>query len=279
MLNKRILVPTDFTGVADTAIIHATHTARAVDGEVWLLHIIEPGADRDVADEKLKVEADLVHSISPDTHVELLIREGTIFEDITRVGREIGAHLIFMGTHGLRGFKQFATGSLALKVVTGSSVPYVIVQDKPLEKGGYYNIVVPMGLHKDAKQKLVNVANIARYFNSTVHVITPDEKDEFLANTVKLNLKFTKHFFEEREIPYTVHVCKHGSGTKFATDIMDYASEIQADLICIMNHHESGILNILGPSLEQVLITNNAKIPVMLVNRKATSVGVGVFQN
>ncbi len=279
MLNKRILVPTDFTGVAETAITHATYTARAIDGEVWLLHIVEPGTEKSNAQEKLQTEIDLVKSISPDTHVEVLIREGSIFDDITAAGKELGAHLIFMGTHGVKGFKQFATGSLALKVVTGSTVPYVIVQDRPMEKGGYLNIVVPMGLHKEAKQKLVNVANIARYFNSTVHIITPDEKDEFLANTVKLNLKFTKHFFEEREIPYTVKVCKHSSGTKFANEILDHAVEISADLICIMNHHESGILNILGPSLEQVLITNHVKIPVMLVNKKATSVGVGVFQS
>ncbi|MES2629738.1 MAG: universal stress protein [Bacteroidota bacterium] len=279
MLNKRILIPTDFTGVAETAITHATHTAKAIDGEIWLLHIIEPGTEKSTAQDKLQSEIDLVKSISPDTHVEVLIREGTIFEDITLAGRELGAHLIFMGTHGVKGFKQFATGSLALKVVTGSTVPYVIVQDRQMDKGGYYNIVVPMGLHKEAKQKLVNVANIARYFNSTVHIVTPDEKDEFLANTVKLNLKFTKHFFEEREIPYTVTICKHGSGTKFANDILDHAQNINADLICIMNHHESGILNILGPSLEQVLITNHAKIPVMLVNKKATSVGVGVFQS
>ncbi len=278
MLNKRILVPTDFTGVADTAIIHATHSAKAIDGEVWLLHIVEPGADKSVANEKLQVEIDLVKSISPDTHVEVIIREGSIFEDITTCGKEIGAHLIFMGTHGVKGFKQFATGSIALKVVTGSVVPFVIVQDRPLERGGYFDIVVPMGLHKEAKQKLVNVANIARYFNSTIHIITPDEKDEFLGNTVKLNLKYTKNFFDERDIPYTVHICKHGSGTKFAHDILEYSQEINADLICIMNHHESGILNILGPSLEQVLITNEAKIPVMLVNRKSTSINVGGFQ-
>lgn len=278
MLNKRILVPTDFTGVAETAILHATYTARAVDGEVWLLHIIDAEGDRNLAEEKLQAEINMIRSLSPDTHVEGLIREGTIFDDITSVGKEIGAHLIFMGTHGVKGFKQFATGSLALKVVTGSTVPYVIVQERPMEKGAYFNIVVPMGLQKEAKQKLVNVANIARYFNSTVHIITPDEKDEFLANTVKLNLKFTKHFFEEREIPYTVHICKHGTGTKFAHDILEYSENINADLICIMNHHESGILNILGPSLEQVLITNHAKIPVMLVNKKATSQSVGTFQ-
>jgi nucleotide-binding universal stress UspA family protein len=279
MLTKKILVPTDFTGVAETAIIHATHTAKAIDGEVWLLHIINDAVDRQTAEQNLIKETKIVKDISPETHVEYVSRNGSIFEDITGYGKEIGAHLIFMGTHGVKGFKQFATGSLALKVVTGSTVPYVIVQDRPIEKGGYYNIVVPMGLHKDAKQKLVNVANLARYFNSTIHVVTPDEKDEFLGNTVKLNLKFTKHFFEERDIPYTVHICKHGSGTKFAQDILDHAVHVNSDLICIMNHHESGILNILGPSLEQVLITNNQKIPVMLVNKKATSVGVGVFQS
>ena len=48
-------------------------------------------------------------------------------------------------------------------------------KEKKIKQSGYDLIVVPMDLHKETKQKLAVVANLAKYFNSEVHVITPDE--------------------------------------------------------------------------------------------------------
>src|SRR5690606_2465597 len=101
---------------------------------------------------------------------------------------------------------QHLTGSHALKVVTHSSVPFVIVQEKEVKETGYDDIVVPLDFNKETKQKLVLVANMATYFNSRVHVIIPDETDEFLRNKVLSNIQFAKKFFSEREIDYTVNL-------------------------------------------------------------------------
>ncbi len=278
MVNKKILVPTDFTEVAETAIKHAAIVAQQMDAELWILHINKPDEEKAAVAIQFDSEIKIALSVAPNVQIKTHSMSGSIFTDITEFGKEIGAHLIFMGTHGVKGVLQQLTGSNALKVVDGSHVPYIITQNKPLEKNGYFDILVPMGLHRDAKQKLVNVANIARYFNSTVHLLTPDEKDEFLSNQVKLNLKYAKNFFEERDINFTTKLCKHGSGSKFANDILEHAVDVKADLLCIMNHHESGLLNMLHTSLEQMLITNHLKLPVMLVNKKQTSIGVGVFQ-
>jgi nucleotide-binding universal stress UspA family protein len=88
-----------------------------------------------------------------------------------------------MGTHGQHGW-QHITGSHALKVITHSTIPFIVVQEKNIKETGYDDIVVPLDLSKETKQKLAYVANIATYFNSRVHLITPDESDEFLKRQV-----------------------------------------------------------------------------------------------
>ena len=80
------------------------------------------------------------------------VRVGNIFEDIGDFAAEHHAQLIFMGTHGAHGW-QHVTGSHALKVVTHSSVPFVIVQEKEVKDTGYDDIVVPLDFNKETKQK------------------------------------------------------------------------------------------------------------------------------
>ena len=45
-----------------------------------------------------------------------------------------------------------------------------------------------------------------------------------------------------------------------------YAASIEADLISIMNFHEKSLMGILGTSYEQKIITNEAEIPVLVLN-------------
>ena len=47
---------------------------------------------------------------------------------------------------------------------------------------------------------------------------------------------------------------------------MKHAVNIDADLIAIMNLHRGGILTSLGANYEQYIITNDAKIPALIVN-------------
>ena len=106
---------------------------------------------------------------SPEKEYESLINDVT-FGDFAA---EHEAKLIFMGTHGAHGW-QHVTGSHALKVVTNSSVPFIIVQEKLVKPTGYDSIVVPMDLNKETKQKLTIVSRLAKYFGSQVHVVIPD---------------------------------------------------------------------------------------------------------
>ena len=263
MSKNRILVPTDFTKVGDTAMDHAVVVAKAIDADIHVLHVIEN--KKFISETRLKLET-LASRMNKefDIQVKTIVRIGSIFEDIDEVATEIEASLIIMGTHGLRGM-QFLTGSRALRIVTHSTIPFIIVQERAIGAHGYDDIVVPLDLHKETKQKLALVADMAMYFDSRVHLISPGETDEFLKNQLERNINFAKKFLSEREIEFNVTISEQKSGM-FVKAVLAHAAKIDADLITIMNFYESGLMNIIGGGYEQNMITNESQIPVMCLN-------------
>jgi nucleotide-binding universal stress UspA family protein len=265
MKQKTFIVPHDFTNVGDVALAHAIATAKLSDTVIQLLHVVSKEGDIKEAINKL----DLVISNFSNQGVTLIpnVRIGNIFDDISDFAAEHQAELIFMGTHGATGW-QHIVGSHALKIVTNSHVPFIIVQDKAVKVTGYDTIVVPMDLHKETKQKLSIVANLAKYFNSKVHVVTPAETDSYLKHQVESNIMFANHFFKERGIEVTATVLP-GSG--FDKEVVKHAASVDADLIAIMNLNRSSFLNAITANYEQYIITNDALIPTLIVNPVQTS--------
>jgi nucleotide-binding universal stress UspA family protein len=260
MNRKTFIVPHDFTPVADIALEHAIATAKPLNAQVYVMHVVSKEKNIKEAEEKL-------HSVINSHNaggVDLVpsVRVGSIFEDIGEFAAEHHAELIFMGTHGAHGW-QHVIGSHALKVITSSSVPFVIVQEKGIKETGYDDIVVPMDLHKETKQKLAIVANLATYFKSRVHVITPDESDEFLRHQVQANIQFANKFFSERGIEVTT---KLAPSSGFDKEVVKHAVNIDADLIAIMNLNRSNFFGSMTANYEQYIITNDAKIPALVVN-------------
>jgi len=271
MQRKSFIVPHDFTPIADCALLHAIKTAKIVDADIYVLHVVSKPKKIQEAEESLNK---LIKEIDNESvNIIPAVRVGNIFEDIGEFAAEHHAQLIFMGTHGPHGL-QHLLGSHALKVITNSSVPFVVVQEKKPLETGYDDIVVPLDFNKETKQKLVLVANMASYFNSRVHVVIPDETDEFLRNKVNTNIAFAKKFFEEREIELVVSL-QPSSG--FDKEVVRYAVAQDADLIAIMNLQKNSILGILGSNYEQYMITNDAQIPVLMVNPIESPYGQSVL--
>jgi nucleotide-binding universal stress UspA family protein len=267
MSKKVFIVPHDFTSVADIALEHAIATAKPLNAVVHLLHVVSKDSQIKEAADKL----DAVIAKYNNEGVEMIptVRIGSIFEDIGVYASEHLAELIFMGTHGAHGW-QHIVGSHALKVVTSSTVPFIIVQERVVKKTGYDSIVVPMDLHKETKQKLSMVANLAKYFNSKVHVVTPDETDEFLRYQVESNIIFSQRFFKERGIEMTSAIV---SSSGFDKEVVKYAVSVDADLIAIMNLNRNSFLNAITANYEQYVITNDALIPTLIVNPVEVNTG------
>ena len=277
MSSKSLLVPYDFTTVADIALENAHKMANVIGAQIWLLHVVNNDKKTKETTEKLQGVADEFTTQKPGVRILPVVKTGSVFDVVGQTAKELKCSLVFMGTHGVKGLQKL-TGSNALKVVKNSPVPFVVVQNKGIAEHGYKNIVVPLDLSKETKQKLSLVSKFAQYFNSQVHLITPKEKDDFLKNQLNRNLKFAAKYLHERRIEFTSTISKEG-GNKIVKEAIKLAAEKQADLIAIMNLHENSLMGMLGSSFEQAIITNELNIPVICINPTVTTVSGGVFSS
>ncbi|MEO9258586.1 MAG: universal stress protein, partial [Crocinitomicaceae bacterium] len=154
MNKKNFIVPHDFSPVADCALDHAIKTAKIVGADIYLLHVV--AKENTLKDSEQKLEKIAKEKSSAEVTLIPRVRVGNIFEDIGEFAAEHHAELIFMGTHGAHGW-QHVVGSHAMKVITNSNIPFIIVQERGVKETGYDDIVAPLDLNKETKQKLALV--------------------------------------------------------------------------------------------------------------------------
>jgi len=263
---KSLLVPVDFSDVSRVAMEHASKLAETIDASIVLLNVVSQADEVAAAKEKLAEEVKIITKSNSAVDVRLAVRIGSIFEDIAQAAAEESAVLIIMGTHGAKGWQKL-TGSYALKVITSSEVPFIVVQNKGIKSSGYDDIVVPMDLGQHSKQKLETVAGIAKYFNSRVHIFA--DRVESDAQKVKNNIIFAHKYLTGKGIMHDTKVAARSG--HFDEQVLSYSKDVDADLIVIMN--EGG--GMFGGKHEQAMITNMDEVPVMAVNAKESGLSGG----
>lgn len=255
------LVPTDFTPVAACALEHALSVAKTVNGEVSLLHVI--GKDKERVAAQAKVDAIAAEAAAKSgVPVKGIVKEGNIFDDIGGVAETLGAKVIFMGTHGVKGV-QHIMGSYAVKVITNSNVPFVVVQERGI-RNGYKNIVLPMDLSKESKHKLDLTIKMAKYFGSKVHIFSQQETDDFIKKAIERNTAYARNEMKKNGIDHDLHTASDKGN--FVKQMLQFAKATDADLIAVVNSQERGVHELLSGTSERETITNEAEIPVMVVN-------------
>ena len=271
-MKTKLLVPTDFTNEAQSAIQHAVKIGVIVSAEVILLNVVKDKSDIPAATNKLKEEEKWAKTVNDQIDVRSIVRVGNIFDDIGDAASELGVSLIIMGTHGASGWQKI-TGSYALKVITNSSVPFIVVQDQLMNDTGYDSIVVPLDLNNETKQKLEMVASIAHYFDSEVHLITPNESDEFLSNKLKANRIWAAKYLKGKNVKFTTQIVDDGDN--LLEGVFKLSKKVEADLIAIMNLQKNSLMGVLGSSYQQEIIANKAKVPVLCLNPLKSTIASG----
>ena len=137
---RTILVPTDFSESAASALAWAQMLAKAFGAEIALLHVVDlevvwmpvggpvaipltiPTGVTEEITKQARAALDALERGAPEISHRLL-RKGHAREVIISVAGEVDAETIVMGTHGRRGFSHLFIGSVAEYVVRQAPVP------------------------------------------------------------------------------------------------------------------------------------------------------------
>lgn len=274
--SKLIIIPWDFSQVAKNALEHGIKIARNVDNDIQLLNVVKSGTspfEKEQINDRLRevaAETSKKYGISPST----MVIEGSIFSDISDYASEKKANLVIMGTHGMHGVQKI-TGSWALKVISGSKVPFLVVQEPPSDMEKYQNIVFPVDFRAENKEKVFMAIFMGKYFESRIHILKPPISDRALLRKVNTNLNFAIKYLIQNNIDYQIHESR--KGVTLAKETLRFAGEIRADLILIMTTKNLNFSNYMLGAKEQYIIANSSKIPVVCINPKANYAKVAQY--
>lgn len=273
---KTILVTWDFTEVSQNAFLHALKIARSVDNSIRLVHIIKEGDEVGLEIHKKKLK-DITEELTKtyDIAVESVLLKGTIFTEISKYATDNNdIAMVVMGTHGIKGVQKYF-GSKALRVIVGSPIPFVVVQNAPGEKERFSDVVFPIDFKSENKEKLYWAIFMGKYFNAKIHLFKSPVTDKSLSKKVKVNLNFAIRFLIQNNIDYEIHTTVKSSN--FSKEVMTFSREINADMIIITTTKHISFLDYIFGAPEQYIMVNSSRIPVMVVNPKASFAKMGQF--
>lgn len=142
---KHILVPVDGSATSLAAVAKAAELAKAFGSEVTAVYVLDPYPFTGVGADFAYGQAQYLSAATAEANkaleevnqamansgvvVKTLVGEGhAVHEGIVRVGENVGADLIVMGSHGRRGLEKLVLGSVAQRVLQAAHVPVLVVR-------------------------------------------------------------------------------------------------------------------------------------------------------
>lgn len=258
---RTILVPWDFSEKAEFAVAHAKNVAQVTGNTITLLHIVKEESEIQDASVRLHLSAG---ELEQKYHVkpEFKVLKGNIFKTIGEAATDLNAEIIIMGTHGIKGMQKFL-GSWALKVIVKAKVPFIVVQAPP-SSDAYKNVVFPINYRKESKEKIRWSSFLSYYYHCKFHLFLQHVSDRGLKTMLHNNVTFTRKYLDNNNIEY--EVAEAPGKDDFATETIEYARQVDADMILIITSRSIIFTGFVLGADEQKILANPARIPVMCVN-------------
>ena len=278
MSASKILVPIGFSEQSIVALGQAFNLAKIKNSDVVLLSVIEGQSMieslflDDKSDElKAKVKSKLediasVYSSKYGVDVDTMVAKGRVYEEVNKVADMISADLIVMGTNGVNSKSKFI-GSNAEKVVRLSKCPVITIKGKS-HRDGCENIILPLDLEKQTKEKVTYALEYARYWDATIRIVSVVLRDnnEVRAKLIK-NIKQVEQFILDAGVKCTSEIVEGEKKRNLGDFVFDYEKKFDADMIMIMTKKEELTLSN-NISVTARYIINNSDIPVMSIRPK-----------
>ena len=145
----RILVPVDFSPLSKKSLHYAARLAQQFGAELNIFHVVEPEippafdgfmiAPPPISNGAAASSAGqlkgLVNQVRKTGVTEVIssVRTGLAAFEIVEAAKELDVDLIVIATHGYTGWKHFAIGSTAERVVRAAPCPVLVVREKEHE--------------------------------------------------------------------------------------------------------------------------------------------------
>ena len=213
---SKILVPIGFSDQSMVALGQAFNLAKIKKGEIVLLSVIEEQnmiqslfLDDNSHELQKKINKKLIeiaeeYGTKYGVHVDTMVSKGKVYNQVNEVAKMIGANLIVMGTNGkLKGGVRKFIGSNAERVVRLAHCPVITIKGQN-HRDGCDNIILPLDLEKQTKEKVTYALEYARYWDATIRIVSVilDDNKEVREKLIK-NINQVEKFITDAGVKCT----------------------------------------------------------------------------
>jgi len=236
---KKILLPTDFSPTAKTALTYATHLSKVLKADIHLLHTYElphtSGLIKQIeqnivaqAQKNLDEESARVNTLGGE-HSSTNVRKGYNAETIGNEAQKTGADITIMGTKGASGLKEIFFGSNTVNAIKYTEIPMIVVPENT-----EYQSIKKILFAADSNffsniEALEPLKILLRKTDAKLTVLHIEDR----TTSVPFRLLLNEHFGEGR---YEFQKIKRPD---IYTAIMEYSRKINADMVCVIHHYRN----------------------------------------
>ncbi len=276
---NKILIPIDFQKQSLLALEQSYNLARLLNAEIVLLYVHEQSGifagmfSNEQNNEMLsKIDEKLAElagkaNIATGLTISYHFEKGRIYSKIIDVAKEIGAKYIVMGTHSLTegNENENRVGANTSKVIRSATCPVITINSKQLFHG-CRNILLPLDLTKETRQKVTMGIEIARIYGAGIKVVSAlwSKKDPAILGRLYQQGEQVTNFISSAGIECTFEVIESQGGEKtLVPSILAYVKQQgDIDLVIILTQQEIGIVEYFVGSHAQEFI-RLSEIPVL----------------
>jgi nucleotide-binding universal stress UspA family protein len=273
----KILVPTDFSDMANEAYKVAIKIAGLTDGDLVLYHSLDFPEDWEKGD---KESPEYLHALSEkakaisamkswlkdaeqiDVEVNFELGTGNFIKSLKSVIAKNNIELIIMGSYGASGVSEWYIGSNAQKVVRSLRIPVLVIKEA-ITNIDFTNVMFATDLNSEDKNAMKAFIKFLKPFNpESFHILAINTLGYYKQPTIVMREVLKEFEKMVTEFPVKTHYYKDATVQK---GIRHFSEENNISLIGISNHERHPIKRIFQGSNVEMLI-NHAHIPVLAID-------------
>jgi len=253
-----LLIPIDFTEQSLLAIKQAYNLAKYTHSKIILLHTYDKVGEERYEDLKALSKQTQQESGVP---TEFMNVKGNIYNEVPRIAEEIKPAIVMVGLESHMSSKNIV-GTSASKMIRECKCPVISIRGKE-HRDGCENILLPLDLSRESREKVDVAVQFAHYFGASIRILGVFSlSDNAYENQLLAYSHQVKQYIKGKGIS-----CSNKSlaSDNVAETVVEYANKIEADLIIIMNKPTLSIKEFFSGT-EAQRIVDISNLPVMTIN-------------
>lgn len=271
---KNIIVGIDFSKNSMNALKHAVAIGLKTKGTLHLVWVKTPSVSNEIAkhlessyskkaeDFLLNLKQECIAE-APECTINCVILEGKPAYELTKYAANLQNSILVMGTHGVSGFEEAFIGSNAFKTIGLTEVPILIIRENIEINRDLTQILVPIDTSFETLQKMKYAIKFAKDFSAKILLLGINtSEDPMLKHTVNVQLGHASDMCDKANVRHEVRTIAVKTNSSKA--VVDYAQNIDVNLLVIMREEEEDMTNFWMGSTTRMVI-NTSPVPMLII--------------